>query len=167
MTVGSSNDNNGTIHVSSTSDHVFDVIGVTRAVDVGIVSVLGLELDVCGGDSDTTLALLRSLVNSTVFKEIGKTLGSLVLGNGSSQGSLGLTVRFGRSEGEKENRSDLAMIDVTDGTLRKAFSNHIQKHIYHSHQRFPNYIPMLTWGFDRSKVVASRRAATRSLLKTW
>lgn len=61
---------------------------MTGAVDVGIVASLGLELNVGRGDGDTTLALLRSLVNGTVVEEAGQTLGGLVLGDGSSQGGL-------------------------------------------------------------------------------
>lgn len=71
LTIGSSNDDDGTIHVGGTSNHVLNVIGVTRAVDVGIVAALGLELDVGSGDGDTTLALLRSLVNGGVVEEVG------------------------------------------------------------------------------------------------
>lgn len=88
MTIGSSNNNNSTVHVSSTSNHVLDVIGVTGTVDVGIVPVFGRELDVGGRDGDTTLTLLRSLVNSTIFEERSKTLGGLVLGDGSGQCGL-------------------------------------------------------------------------------
>jgi hypothetical protein len=61
---------------------------VTRAVDVGIVAVLGLELDVGSRDGDTTLALLRGLVNGSVVEEVGQTLGGLVLGDSGSQGGL-------------------------------------------------------------------------------
>lgn len=55
---------------------------------MGVVTVLGRELNVGGRDSDTTLALLRSLVNGGIVEEVGKTLGGLVLGDGGSQGSL-------------------------------------------------------------------------------
>ena len=52
-----------------TGNHVLDVIGVARAVNVGIVPVGGLVLDVCGGDGDTARLLLRRLVNVAVVHE--------------------------------------------------------------------------------------------------
>jgi hypothetical protein len=61
---------------------------VTGAVDVGVVTVLSRELNVGSRDGDTTLALLRSLINGGILEEVGKTLGGLVLSDGSSQGSL-------------------------------------------------------------------------------
>jgi len=61
---------------------------VTGAVDVGVVTVLGLELNVSRRDGDTTLTLLGGLVNGTVGQEVGQTLGGLVLGDGGSQGGL-------------------------------------------------------------------------------
>lgn len=97
LTVGGGDNDNGTVHGSSTSNHVLDVIGVTRAVDVGIVAVVGLVLDVSSGDGDTTLALLGGLVDGGVVEEVGVALLGLALGDGGSEGGL-------------------AVIDVTDGT---------------------------------------------------
>lgn len=88
LTVRGGNDNNGTVHVGSTRDHVLDVIGVTGTVDVGVVAVLGRELNVSGRDGDTTLTLLGSLIDGTILEEGGKALGGLVLGDGSGQGGL-------------------------------------------------------------------------------
>jgi hypothetical protein len=88
LTVRGSNDDNGTIHVGSTSNHVLNVIGVTGAVDVRVVTVLSRKFNVSSRDSDTTLALFGSLVNGGILEEVGKTLGGLVLSDGGSQGGL-------------------------------------------------------------------------------
>jgi len=97
LTIGGGDDDDSTIHGGGTSNHVLDVIGVTRAVDVGVVASLGRVLDVGGGDGDTTLALLRSLVDGTIVEEAGEALVGLSLGDGSRKGGL-------------------AVIDVTNGT---------------------------------------------------
>jgi len=51
------------VHLRGTGDHVLDVVGVTRAVDVRVVALLGLVLDVRDGDRDTALTLFRGLVD--------------------------------------------------------------------------------------------------------
>ena len=58
---------------------------MTRAVDVGIVPVVGRELNVGGRDGNTTLALLGGLVNGGIFGEVRKALGGLLLGDSGSQ----------------------------------------------------------------------------------
>jgi hypothetical protein len=88
LSVAGGNDDNSTVHGSSTSNHVLDVIGVTRAVNVGVMPVLGCVLDVCGGDGDTTLALLRSLVDGAIVEVVGESLLGLALGDGSCEGGL-------------------------------------------------------------------------------
>lgn len=88
LSVAGGNDNDGAVHGGSTSDHVLDVIGVTRAVDVSVVPVVGGVLDVCGRDGDTTLALLRSLVDGAIVEVGGVALLGLTLGDGSCEGGL-------------------------------------------------------------------------------
>lgn len=88
MTIRSSDDNNSTVHVCGTSNHVLNVIGVTGAIDVGIVAAFGRVLDVSGGNGDTTLSLFGSFINGAVFEEVGKTFFSLAFGDGGSQCSL-------------------------------------------------------------------------------
>ena len=94
LTIGGSNNDNCTVHVGGTSDHVLNVIGVTGAVDVSIVARVGLELDVRRRDGDTTLALLGGLVDSTILTEASQTLGGLLLGDGGSQGGLVRGIRL-------------------------------------------------------------------------
>ena len=88
LTVRGGDDNDSTVHVGGTSDHVLDVIGVTGAVDVSIVAVVGLVLDVGGRDGDTTLSLLGSLVDGTVVEVLGVALLCLSFGDGGCEGSL-------------------------------------------------------------------------------
>ena len=88
LAVRGGNDNDGTVHVGSTRDHVLDVIGVTGAVDVGVVAVIGLVLDVCGGNRDTTLSLFRRFVDSAILEELCVALLCLSLGDGGCEGCL-------------------------------------------------------------------------------
>jgi hypothetical protein len=88
LAVGSSNDDDGAVHVCRTSDHVLDVIGVTGTVDVGVVAVVGRVLDVGGSNGDTTLALLRRLVDGAILEELCVALLGLSLGDGGCEGGL-------------------------------------------------------------------------------
>jgi hypothetical protein len=88
LSIGGSNDDDSTVHVGCTGNHVLDIIGVTGAVDVGVVAVVGGVLDVCGRDGNTTLSLLRSLVNGTILKEVGEALVGLSLCDGSRKSGL-------------------------------------------------------------------------------
>ena len=72
--------------------------GYYWAVNVCVMSVLGLILNVCGGDGDTTLSLFRSLVDVL-------EIGSGVARNSCSQ-------NFGNCCGQ----SGFTMVYVTDGT---------------------------------------------------
>ena len=61
--VGRRDDQDRAVHLRGAGDHVLDVVGVTRAVDVGVVALLGLVLDVRGGDRDPALLLLGRVVD--------------------------------------------------------------------------------------------------------
>lgn len=88
LSVGGGDDNDGSVHVGGTSNHVLNVIGVTWAVDVGVVTAVGGVLDVSGGDGDTTLALFWCLIDGTIVKEVSETFLGLALGDGSGEGGL-------------------------------------------------------------------------------
>lgn len=49
------------IYLSSTSNHIFNVMLMSWAVNVGIMSVFSLVLNVCSSDGDTTSYLTNSL----------------------------------------------------------------------------------------------------------
>ena len=89
LAVGRRHDDDGTVHLRSTRDHVADVVGVTRAVDVGVVAVRRLVLDVRSRDRNTTLTLLGRLVDGGVVNELALTRGLLEnLGNRGRQRRL-------------------------------------------------------------------------------
>ena len=94
--IGCSNNQDSAVHLSSTGDHVLDVVSMARAVNVGVVTLLGVVLNVSGVDRDTTSLLLGSLVDAGVIHEVGVALQSQSLGDGSGQ-------------------SGLAVVNVTDG----------------------------------------------------
>ena len=61
--VSGGNDENGAVHLGGTGDHVLDVVGVARTVDVRVVALFGLVLDVGGGDGDAASLFFRSVVD--------------------------------------------------------------------------------------------------------
>src|ERR1035437_3491364 len=61
--VGRCDHQDRTVHLRRAGDHVLDVVGVTGAVDVGVVAIGRLVLDVSDGDGDAALALLGSVVD--------------------------------------------------------------------------------------------------------
>ena len=69
-TVGGRHHEDRTVNLGSTGDHVLDVVGVARHVDMGIVPILGLVLDVAYVDRDTALTLLGSLIDVLELGEL-------------------------------------------------------------------------------------------------
>jgi hypothetical protein len=61
--VGGGDHQDRAVHLRGTGDHVLDVVGVTRAVDVRVVPLLGLVLDVRDRDRDAALLLLLRVVD--------------------------------------------------------------------------------------------------------
>jgi hypothetical protein len=63
-----------TVHLGGAGDHVLDVVGMARAVDVGVVALGGLVLHVRDRDGDPALAFLGGLVDLVEGGELGKLL---------------------------------------------------------------------------------------------
>ena len=96
--VGSGDDQDSAVHLSSTGDHVLDVVSVARAVNVSVVTGSSLVLDVGDGDRNAALALLGSLVDVLERSEV-------------SLAALGLGENLGDGSGQR----GLAVVDVTNG----------------------------------------------------
>src|SRR5574341_1767105 len=56
----------GAVHLGGPGDHVLDVVGMARAVDVGVVTVVRLVFHVRRGDRDAALPFFRRLVDIIV-----------------------------------------------------------------------------------------------------
>ncbi len=88
-------DQDGAVHLGSTGNHVLDVVSVTRAVNVGVVTSFGFVLNVCGVNGDTTCLLFRRRID-------------LVVG-------LGFTAKLGRQNGgDRSGQRRLTMVNVTN-----------------------------------------------------
>ena len=97
-TVGAGNDQDSAVHLGSTGDHVLNIVGVTGAVNVSIVTVCSLILNVTGVDCNTSRSFLGSVVDLVICHKFDLIVAeSKILCNGSGQ-------------------SGLTMVNVTDGT---------------------------------------------------
>ena len=67
--VGGGDHEDRAVHLRGAGDHVLDVVGVTGAVDVRVVTVRRLVLDVGDGDRDAARLLLRRLVDLVERRE--------------------------------------------------------------------------------------------------
>jgi len=85
---------------------------VARAVHVGIVTGIGLILDVGGVDGDAALALLGSLVDAGVVGIVSLALESQPLGDSSGQSGLAVV-----------NMANGADVNMGLGTLKFCFSH--------------------------------------------
>ena len=92
--VGGRHHQDGPVHLGRAGDHVLDVVGMPRHVDVGVVALVGLVLDVGDGDGDAALLLLGSLVD---LVERG-------------EGDVGVLLRQDLGDGRRER--GLAVVDV-------------------------------------------------------
>ena len=116
-TIGSSDDQDSAVHLSSTGDHVLDIVSMARAVNVGVVTLLGVVLDVSGVDRDAAGLLFGGLVDAGVIHEVRIALQGQDLGDGSRQ-------------------SGLAVVNVTDGTNVDMLQRAVKFFLF-SHWKYP------------------------------
>ena len=86
--IGGGTNQDCAIHLGSTRDHVFHIISVSRAVNVGVVTLLGFVLNVGSVDGDTALALLWSTVNVGIVLNLRLPFLGEHIGNSCSQGGF-------------------------------------------------------------------------------
>src|SRR3569833_37278 len=93
--VGGRAHQDGAVHLGRAGDHVLDVVGMTRAVDVGVVAVGRFVFDVRGRDSDAARTFFRRRVDLVVGLDFTTKL-------------------FRQLFGQRRRQGGLAMVDVTD-----------------------------------------------------
>src|SRR5574343_661189 len=81
-------DEDGAVHLGSTGNHVLDVVGVPRAIDVGVVTVGGFVFDVGGIDGDTAGLFFRRSIDFVVLLGGAAELGRQHSGDCSGQRGL-------------------------------------------------------------------------------
>ena len=87
-TIGGSHHENGTVHLRRTSNHIFDVVGMARAIDVSIVTDSRLIFHVRNRNGDATSAFFRRIVNLIKAGKISPALQRQRLGDRSRQRGL-------------------------------------------------------------------------------
>ena len=105
--VSSGYNQDSTVHLSSAGDHVLNVVGMARAVNVSVVTLSGVILNVCGVDGNAALLLLRSLVDCVVCLILSIALESQNLGDCSGQSGLAVV-----------NVADGANVNVRQRTVK-------------------------------------------------
>ena len=114
--VGGAHHQDRAVHLGGAGDHVLDEVGVARAIDVGVVPLVGLVFHVADRDRHG----LRFVADGAALGDVG-----VALGNGQVLRRLNGDQRTGEGR--------LAMIDVTDGAhidVRLAPRERILCHLY-------------------------------------
>src|SRR4029078_9481226 len=88
------------VHLRGAGDHVLDVVGMARAVDVGVVTIGRRVLDMAGRDRENFRLVATAL-------RLGR-LGDLVVRDELRPALVGRDLREGRGQGR------LTMVDMTD-----------------------------------------------------
>ena len=111
-TVGGGDNQDRAVHLRGARDHVLDIVGVARAVNVGIMTLFRLIFHVGGVDRDTTGLFLGSLVNAVISLELSLALEGQPLGDGGGQSGLAVV-----------NMADGANVDMGFGSLKFLLSH--------------------------------------------
>ena len=59
-------DKDGSVHLGGACYHVLDVVGMSRAVDVGVMAFVCLVFDVGDGDGDAAFLLFGGVIDGVV-----------------------------------------------------------------------------------------------------
>ena len=96
--VGRGHDEDGTVHLRGAGDHVFNIVGVARAVDMRVVTGFRLILDVSGVDGNASFLLFGRVVDLVICQKFD----SVVLKR--------------EGFGDRRRQRGLAVVNVADRT---------------------------------------------------
>ncbi len=77
--IGSRYHQDSSVHLSCSGNHILDVIGMSRTIDMGIVSLFGLIFGMKDRDSNTSLLFFGSSIDIIKLLHLGKAFGSQIL----------------------------------------------------------------------------------------
>ena len=89
-TVGCGANEDSSVHLCSTGNHIFNIVGVSGAVNVSIVTLFGLVLNVSGVYRDSSCFLFRSFIDFVILHLLSFALRRAV--HRDSCGKSGLAV---------------------------------------------------------------------------
>ena len=95
-TVRGGDHQNRAVHLRRARDHIFHVIGVSRAINVRVVAIRGFIFDVRGRNRDAARFLFRRVVNRI------------------KSANDDLRIMFSQYFGDRRRQRRLAVIDVSD-----------------------------------------------------
>src|SRR3989338_8287784 len=78
----------GGVHLGGAGDHVLNVVGVTRTIDMSVMTLVGLVLDVISRDSNTALFLFWGVIDLINGPFLGLARLREHVGDRGSQGSF-------------------------------------------------------------------------------
>src|SRR5207248_1243215 len=89
------------VHLRSAGDHVLDVVGVARTVDVPVMARRRLVFHVSGNDSDGFVVIASHASGSNLLVGL--------------HDGLGARKAMSRARAQRSRQRGLSMVDVTDG----------------------------------------------------
>ena len=96
--VGSSDNEDRAVHLSSTGNHVLNIVSVSGAVNVSVVTLFSFILNVRGIDGNTAFAFFRSVVDLVIFTDFAEA------------------VFLVKDHSDRSSQGGLAVVNVTNGT---------------------------------------------------
>ena len=90
------NDQNSSVHLGGAGDHILDIVGVTRTVNVSVMTFIRFVLNMISSNGNTSLLLFGGIINLVNSPFFGFAL-------------------LGEHVGDRGRQSCFTVVNVTDG----------------------------------------------------